>query len=81
VRGFDIGAEAKEYVSRLACRVFLAPDPAIAEIRDGADAIAQRYALVAVGLIFAPLTRRITDFDIGQRQVVAIEQLGDLGGG
>jgi len=35
----DIGAQAEEYIARLACLVFLAPDPAITEVGDGADAV------------------------------------------
>ena len=34
-----------------------------------------------MGLKLAPLARRLAHFDVGQRQVVAVEQLGDLGGG
>ena len=38
-------------------------------------------SLLAVGLILAPLARCFANFDVGQRQVIAIEQLGNLGGG
>ncbi len=34
-----------------------------------------------MGLIRQPLARRLANVDVGQRQVVAIEHLGDLGGG
>jgi hypothetical protein len=81
VRDFDICTKAEEYVSGLAGLVVLTPDPAVAEIRNGADAVVERNALLAAGLIGAPLARRLPDFDVGQRQVVAVEQLGDLGGG
>ena len=39
VRNLDIGAEPEEYVAGLACLVLLTPNPAIAEVRNGADAI------------------------------------------
>ena len=80
MRHFDIGAQAEEDVARLAGRVLLAPDAAIAEIGDGADAVVERNALLAMGFVGAPLAGRVAQLDIGQRQVVAVEQLGDLGG-
>ena len=81
MRDFDIRAEAEEDIAALAGLILLAPDPAVAEIRDGADAVVERNPLLAVGLILAPLARRLANLDVGQRQVVAIEQLGDLGSG
>ena len=66
VRDFDIGAQAKEYIASLAGLVLLAPNTAIAEVRNGADAVVERNALLAVGLVLAPLTPCIADFDIGK---------------
>ena len=80
VRDFGIRAKTKEYVSGLTGLVFLAPDLAVAEIRNCAYAVVERNSLLAVGLILAPLARCFADFDVGQRQVVAVEQLGNLGG-
>ena len=80
VRGLDVRAQPEEDVPRLAGQVLLAPHAAIAEIREDADAVVERDALLAVRLVHAPLTGRLADLDIGQRQVVAVEQLGDLGG-
>jgi hypothetical protein len=68
-----IRAQAEEYIARLACLVFLAPDPAIAEVGNGADAVVQRNALLAVGLVLPPVTRCIADFDVGQRKIVSVE--------
>src|SRR4051794_38087960 len=79
MRDFDIRAKTEEDIAALAGLVLLAPDPAVAEIRDGADAVVERDPLLAVSLKQAPLTRRLAHLDVGQRQVVAIEQLGDLG--
>ena len=78
MRHFDIGAQAEEDVAKYAARILLAPDAAVAEIGDGADAIVERDALLVMGLVGAALARRVTELDIGQRQVVAVEQLGDL---
>ncbi len=39
VRDFDIRAKTEEYVSGLTGLVFLAPDPAVAEIRNCAYAV------------------------------------------
>ena len=80
VRDLDIRAKAEEDIAALARLILLAPDPAVAEIRDGADAVVERDSLLAVGLIRAPFARRLANVDVGQRQVVAIEQLGNLGG-
>jgi hypothetical protein len=81
VRDFDIRAQAEEHIAALAHLVLLAPDPAFAKIRDGADAIIERDSLLAVGLVRQPLAGRLANVDVGQRQVVAIEHLGDFGGG
>src|SRR5438132_14389307 len=81
MRDFDIRAKAEEYVSDLAGLVLLAPDPAVAEIRNSAYAVVEWNALLAPGLILALLARRFANFDVSQRQVVAVEQLGDFGGG
>ena len=69
----DIGPETKEYIARLASLVLLTSNPAIAEVRNGADAIVQRNAFLTVSLIPALLARCITDFDVGQRQIVSVE--------
>jgi hypothetical protein len=45
---------------------------------DRADAVVERNALFAVGLVGAPLARRRAQFDIGQRQVMAIESSATL---
>ena len=81
VRDFDIRAKTEEYVSGLTGLVFLAPDPAVAEIRNRAYAVIERNSLLAVGLHTRALARCFANFDVGQWQVVAIEQLGDFGGG
>ena len=81
MRDFDIRTQAEEDIAALAGLVLLAPDPAIAEMRDGADAVVERDSLLAPGFIDAPFARRCANVDVGQRQVVAIEQFGDLGGG
>ena len=81
MRDLDIRAKTEEHIAALAGRVLLAPDPAIAEIRDRADAVVERNSLLAMGLVVPPFARRLAHLDVGQRQVVAIEQLGDLGGG
>ncbi|MGY4332945.1 hypothetical protein ACVWWG_007362 [Bradyrhizobium sp. LB7.2] len=47
---------------------------------DRADAVVQRNSLLAMGLVDPPFARRRTQFDIGERQIVAIQQFGDLGG-
>ena len=39
MRDFDIGAQTEEYIAGFAGRVLLAPNPAIAEIRNGADTV------------------------------------------
>jgi hypothetical protein len=57
VRDFDIREKTEEYVSGLTGLVFLAPDPAVAEIRNSAYAVVERNSLLAVGLILAPLAR------------------------
>jgi len=72
VRNFDIRAKAEEYVSRLVGLVLLAPDPAVAEIRNSAYAVLEWNALLALGLILAPLAGRLANFDVGQRQVLAV---------
>src|SRR3954466_14544016 len=59
---------------------FLTPYPAIAKVRDFADTVIQRNTLFAAGLIGTLLELSITDFDIGQRKVVSVEQLGHFGG-
>jgi hypothetical protein len=76
----DVGAQAEEDVARLARCILLAPDATVAERGDGADAIVERDALPVARLVDAPLAGRFADLDIGQRQVVAVEQLSDLGG-
>src|SRR3954452_12447906 len=58
----------------------LTPDPAIAKVRDIANTVIERNALFAPSLIRALLALSITDFDIGQREVVSVEQLGHFGG-
>jgi hypothetical protein len=40
--------------------------------------LASAAAEASPGLIFEPLTRRLAHFNIGERQVVAVEQLGHL---
>ena len=57
VRDFDIRAKTEEYVSGLAGLVLLAPDPAVAEIRNSAYAVVEWNSLLAVSLILAPLAR------------------------
>ena len=79
VRDLNVRAKAEEHVSPLAGRVLLAPRAAIAERRNGADAIVERDALLAVRLVRQALAGRLADLDIGERQVVAVEQLCDLG--
>ena len=74
MRDVDIRAQTKEDIAALAERILLATDPAIAEMSDRADAVVERNSLFAMGLVDA-------QFDVGQRQVMAIEQFGDLGGG
>src|SRR3954454_21937539 len=59
---------------------FLTPYPAIAKVRDFADTVIQRNTLFAAGLIGTLLALSITDFDIGQRKVVSVEQLGHFCG-
>ena len=81
VRHLDIGAKTEEDVAHIAGRILLAPDPAIAEVRNGTDAIVERDALAAARLVDAPLAGRLANLEVGQRQLVAVEQLGDLGGG
>ena len=81
VRDFDVRPKTEEDIAALASLILLAPNPAVAEIRDGADAVIERNSLLAVGLIRAALARRLAHLDVGQRQVVAIEQLGDFGSG
>jgi len=81
VRDFGIRAKTEEYVSTLAGQVLLPPDPAVAEIRNSANAVVEWNALLAVGLILAALAGRLPNFNVGQRQVVAVEQLGNFGGG
>ena len=81
VRDFDIRAKTKEDISALAGLILLAPDPAVAELRDGADAVVERDSLLTVGLIRATFARRLAYIGVGQRQIVAIEQLGDFGSG
>jgi hypothetical protein len=65
----------------LALAVLLAPDPAVAEGRDGVDASIQRNALPSVGLDNSTLAGFLADLDIAQREVVLVEQISDLGGG
>jgi hypothetical protein len=79
VRDLDVSTQAEEDVAQLPRRVLLAPDTAVAEAGDGADAIVERDALLAMGLVGTAVTRRGAQLDVGQRQVVAIEQLGNLG--
>jgi hypothetical protein len=54
VRHFDIRAQAEEDVSDLAGGFFFAPDAAIAEIGNGADAVVERDAFLR-GFVCAPL--------------------------
>src|SRR3954451_522061 len=58
----------------------LTPNPAIAKVRDILNTGIERNALFAPGLIMALLALSITDFDIGQRKVVSVEQLSHFGG-
>ena len=67
VGDLDVGAEAEEDIAGISRLVLLAPNPAVAEVRNGADAAVQRNTLPAVGLILALLTCRVVDFDVGQR--------------
>src|SRR5437868_4421641 len=60
--------------------ILLTPNAAIAKTRDILDTGIERNALFAPGLIGALLALPITDFDIGQRKVVSVEQLGYFGG-
>ena len=78
MRDLDIRAQTEEDIAGLAGRILLAPDPAIAEMSDRANAVVERYSLFAVDLVGAPLARRRAQFDIGQRQVMAIESSATL---
>src|SRR4051812_942709 len=80
MRDLDIRAETEEHIAVLAGRALLAPDPTIAEMGDRADAVVQRNALLAKSLVDPPLARRRAQFDVGERQIMSIQQLGDLGG-
>jgi hypothetical protein len=51
VRDLDIRAKAEEYVASLGGLVLLSPNSAIAEVRNGADTVVERNALLAVGLV------------------------------
>jgi hypothetical protein len=53
VRDFDIRAKTEEDIAALARLILLAPDPAVAEIRDGADAVVEGDSLLAVVLCAA----------------------------
>ena len=58
MRDLDIRAQTKENIAALASRILLAPDPAITEMSDRADAVVERNSLLAMGLIDATLARR-----------------------
>src|SRR5664279_4268738 len=45
-------------------------------MRHGSNAAVDRNALLAPSLILQPLARRLAHFNISERQVVAVEQLG-----
>src|SRR3954462_14359412 len=77
MRDLDVRAEAEEHIAALAGRVLLAPDPTIAETSDRPDAVVQGNSLLAKSLVDLPLARRRPQFDVGQRQIVAIQQFGD----
>jgi hypothetical protein len=81
MRHLDVGGQPEEHVNVVAVRVLLAPDPAIAEPRDRPDAVVDRNALLAMGLVDLTVAGRCLELDVRQRQVVAIEQFRDLGGG
>ncbi len=55
MRDLDIRAQAEEDITAFAGRILLAPDPAIAEMSDRADAVVDRNSLLAMGFIDAPL--------------------------
>src|SRR3954466_5208350 len=76
MRHLDVGAQTEEHIAALADRILFAPDPAIAEMRDGADAVVERNPLLAMGLVDLPVTRRLAQLNIGKRQIMPIEQLG-----
>ena len=67
VRDLDIRSETEEHIDVLAGAVLLAPDPAIAEMSNGADAVVQRDSLLAMGLEDPPFTRRSAQLDVGER--------------
>ena len=63
-----------------AAGALLAPDPAVAEGRDGADAGIERHALLVARRETHLLAGRRTDLDIRQRQGMPVEQLRHFGG-
>jgi hypothetical protein len=67
VGDLDIGAQTEEDIAGVAYLVFFAPNPAVAEVCNGADAAVYRNALLAVGFILTLFTRRIAYFNVGQR--------------
>ncbi len=54
----DVRAQAEEDVAERAGRVLLAPNPAVAERGDRADALVERDALAPPGLELEPLASR-----------------------
>src|SRR6476661_3255882 len=70
VRGLDVGRQAEEHVPHLARRVLLAPDAAVAEVGDGANAVVERDALAVARLIDAPPAGSLADLDLAERQFV-----------
>src|SRR5689334_22124181 len=76
VRDLDISAETEEHVDVLTGRVLLAPDPAIAEKSDRADAVVQGNTLLAISLEDPPFAWRGAQLDVGERQIVTIQEFG-----
>ena len=72
--------QAEEDVAVLALAVLLAPDPAVAERRNGVDASVQRNTLLTGGLDDGAFAGFLADLDISQREVMLVEEFSDLDG-